>query len=68
MDTLGKVFIAGVQILGKAFVEASKQAAKNAKNSNAKLSLDSKTGMTIEEACQILNIKGNVLDFVQISK
>ncbi|TPX34009.1 hypothetical protein SmJEL517_g03248 [Synchytrium microbalum] len=61
---ISQVVFLGAQILGRAFVEAYKQAAanaaKNAATNAASRSADAitrTTGMTIEEAAQILNVK-----------
>ncbi|TPX72124.1 hypothetical protein SpCBS45565_g00671 [Spizellomyces sp. 'palustris'] len=59
-----QIVIVGSQILGRAFVEAYKQAAKNAaQNATAggtgRAAVDAatrKTGITVEEAAQVLNV------------
>ncbi|KND01041.1 import motor complex subunit PAM16 [Spizellomyces punctatus DAOM BR117] len=59
-----QIVIVGSQILGRAFVEAYKQAAKNAAQNAAaggtgRAAVDAatrKTGITVEEAAQILNV------------
>ncbi|KAJ9060625.1 mitochondrial import inner membrane translocase subunit TIM16 [Entomophthora muscae] len=60
---LAQILITGSQIIGKAFVEAYKvaaaDAAKNASRSAVKADADPlthKTGITVEESLQILNI------------
>ncbi|CAG8821570.1 8075_t:CDS:2, partial [Racocetra persica] len=61
------------QIVGKAFIEAFKQASANAgRNGGSSFrgadALTRQTGMTLEEACQILNIKKDTLDPAQVTK
>ncbi|CAG8517712.1 10349_t:CDS:2 [Paraglomus occultum] len=77
---IAQIIVMGVQIVGRAFIEASKQAAANAARngsstgagSTARVSADAltrKTGMTIDEACQILNIKKEAMeDMAQVAK
>ncbi|KAI8910648.1 Pam16-domain-containing protein [Powellomyces hirtus] len=60
-----QIAIVGSQILGRAFVDAYKQAAKNAAQNAAaggtgRAALDAttrKTGISVEEAAQILNVE-----------
>ncbi|KAK9761087.1 mitochondrial import inner membrane translocase subunit TIM16 [Basidiobolus ranarum] len=63
---IAQLIVMGSQIVGKAFVAAYKQAATNAARgggagaANAKGAADAATrkgGMTLDEACQILNVK-----------
>ncbi|KAG4302959.1 hypothetical protein PCANB_000752 [Pneumocystis canis] len=67
-----QIIVVGVQVLGRAFIQAYKQMAVNAALKHAKNNgygfskevndidtniLSQKTGITVSEACQILNIK-----------
>ncbi|KAJ1651965.1 mitochondrial import inner membrane translocase subunit TIM16 [Dispira simplex] len=56
-----QVLVTGVQIVGRAFVEAYKQAAANSANRHAARgagdAVTRRTGITIDEACQILNVQ-----------
>ncbi|KAJ1953599.1 mitochondrial import inner membrane translocase subunit TIM16 [Dispira parvispora] len=56
-----QVLVTGAQIVGRAFVEAYKQAAANSANRHAARgagdAVTRRTGITIDEACQILNVK-----------
>lgn len=61
---IAQVVIVGTQVFGKAFISAWKQAAANSSRvanestGNAvKDAISRNTGLTVEEACQILNIK-----------
>ncbi|KAJ1930208.1 mitochondrial import inner membrane translocase subunit TIM16 [Tieghemiomyces parasiticus] len=61
-----QVILTGTQIVGRAFVEAYKQAAANSASRHAanaaKSSADAvtrQTGLTLDEASQILNVKKN---------
>ncbi|CAH1757025.1 7007_t:CDS:10 [Entrophospora sp. SA101] len=78
---IAQIIVIGSQILGKAFIEAYKQAVANAsRNSGAAVNnggggssrvldaLTRKTGMTIDEACQILNVKKDIMNTDQITK
>ncbi|KAL1919008.1 uncharacterized protein VTP21DRAFT_2389 [Calcarisporiella thermophila] len=65
---LAQIIVMGTQVVGRAFIEAYKQAAANAARGGAagaaagKTSADAltrKTGMSFEEACQILNVNRN---------
>ncbi|KAJ1930367.1 mitochondrial import inner membrane translocase subunit TIM16 [Tieghemiomyces parasiticus] len=54
-----QVILTGTQIVGRAFVEAYKQAAAtNAAKSSAD-AVTRQTGLTLDEASQILNVKKN---------
>nr|CAG8589352.1 3083_t:CDS:2 [Entrophospora candida] len=78
---IAQIIVIGSQILGKAFIEAYKQAVANAsRNSGAAVNnggggssrvldaLTRKTGMTVDEACQILNVKKDIMNTDQITK
>ncbi|RIB16098.1 Pam16-domain-containing protein, partial [Gigaspora rosea] len=70
---IAQLILVGTQIVGKAFIDAFKQASANAgKNGGSAFrgadALTRQTGMTVEEACQILNIKKNNLDLDQVTK
>ncbi|GBC03298.1 hypothetical protein RclHR1_05060001 [Rhizophagus clarus] len=73
---IAQVIVLGTQILGKAFVEAYKQAVANAAGGGAvgsagrlgKDSLTRQTGMTIEEAYKILNLKKDNFDVSTFAK
>ncbi|ORY85537.1 mitochondrial import inner membrane translocase subunit tim16, partial [Protomyces lactucae-debilis] len=61
---IAQVVIVGTQVFGRAFVQAWKQAAANSarvsqesSGSAVKDAITKQTGITIEESCQILNIK-----------
>ncbi|KAG0140825.1 hypothetical protein CROQUDRAFT_52650, partial [Cronartium quercuum f. sp. fusiforme G11] len=61
---ISQVVFLGSQILGKAFVEAYKQAARNSSAANTFNGVDSSSSlitrkhrMSVDEACQILNVK-----------
>ncbi|CAI2165077.1 18694_t:CDS:2 [Funneliformis geosporum] len=61
-----QIIVLGTQIVGKAFVEAYKQAVANAAAGGSATSrmgkdtLSRRTGMSLEEAYQILNLKRDV--------
>ncbi|CAG8711151.1 11379_t:CDS:2 [Funneliformis mosseae] len=61
-----QIIVVGTQIVGKAFVEAYKQAVANAAAGGSatsrmgKDSLSRRTGMSLDEAYQILNLKRDV--------
>lgn len=60
---IAQVVIVGTQVFGRAFISAWKQAAANSRvaqesSGNAvKDAITRNTGITVEEACQILNLK-----------
>lgn len=61
---IAQVVIVGTQVFGKAFISAWKQAAANSSRvatessgSSVKDAITRTTGITVEEACQILNLK-----------
>jgi Pam16 len=66
------VIIIGTQVVGRAFIQAYKQAAANSASGQGTLysssSLTRKTGITMEEACQILNVKKDSLVMDQVNK
>ncbi|CAB4420890.1 protein transporter [Rhizophagus irregularis] len=73
---IAQIIVLGTQILGKAFVEAYKQAVANAAGGGAagsagrmgKDALTRQTGMSLEEAYKILNLKKNNFDASTFSK
>ena len=64
---IAQVVIVGTQVFGRAFISAWKQAAANSRvaqesTGNAvKDAITRNTGITVEEACQILNLKKDSL-------
>ncbi|QSL64647.1 hypothetical protein MERGE_001949 [Pneumocystis wakefieldiae] len=80
-NLIAQIIIVGTQILGRAFVQAYKQAALNAalrheKNNSSMSSegsgsmgnLSDKMGITTNEACQILNIKKMPIELSDVIK
>ncbi|KTW28593.1 import motor complex subunit PAM16 [Pneumocystis jirovecii RU7] len=78
---IAQIIIVGTQILGRAFVQAYKQVAANAALKHAQNNiyeshreihdtntdiLSQKTGITIPEACQILNIKKTPIELSDV--
>ncbi|EMR10790.1 hypothetical protein PNEG_00938 [Pneumocystis murina B123] len=80
---IAQIIIVGTQVLGRAFVQAYKQAALNATLRHEKKkgymsseedsgfsmgNLSEKTGITANEACQILNIKKMPVELSDVIK
>ncbi|BFZ55103.1 mitochondrial import inner membrane translocase subunit TIM16 [Savitreella phatthalungensis] len=70
---IAQVVIVGTQVFGKAFVQAWKQAAANSARVSAdsgagagKDAITKSTGLTVEEACQILNVKKDSLTVADV--
>lgn len=72
---IAQVVIVGTQVFGKAFISAWKQAAANSSrvasesgSHTVKDAVSRSTGITVEEACQILNLKKESVTLEEVLK
>ncbi|KAJ5683085.1 mitochondrial import inner membrane translocase subunit TIM16 [Penicillium macrosclerotiorum] len=54
---VSQVLVTGARVFGRAFTEAYKQAQATGKHSAAKKGTGFSSGLTLDEACKILNVK-----------